>query len=353
MKNPVLTVVMPIYNGERYVREAIDSILAQTFDDFELIIINDGSTDGSSDIIKSYQDSRIRIINNKKNQGIPYNRNLGLKEAKGAFLCWADCDDLSLPTRFEKQLDFLSKNPDYGGCGTWLGRFKGSHTSSILKALANAEDIKASLLFRPATVPNATAMLRMSEIRKHNLCYNTELPISEDYDFVFRCAQHLKFTNIQELLYMYRDSETSIMKQFEALEERQYQIQKTIYKRALDGLGLNYSEEDLRTYQSICSEKIFENFNEFTAAYALLQKIEAANNVANIYDRKNLHKVLGNQFFFFTKKASKFGFKTFWFFLRKSIKKSWPVLSQNTLKLGIRCALKYDRFEFDKPYFSH
>ncbi|WP_273566615.1 glycosyltransferase family 2 protein [Maribacter halichondriae] len=105
-KIPVLTVVMPIYNGERYVGEAIDSILRQTFADFELIIINDGSTDGSLDIIKSYQDNRIRIINNIKNQGIPYNRNLGLKEAKGAFLCWADCDDVSLPTRFEKQLDF-------------------------------------------------------------------------------------------------------------------------------------------------------------------------------------------------------------------------------------------------------
>ncbi|WP_273566614.1 hypothetical protein [Maribacter halichondriae] len=246
----------------------------------------------------------------------------------------------------------MSKNPDYGGCGTWLRRFKGSHTSSVLKALANAEDIKASLLFRPATIPNATAMLRMSEIRKHDLWYNTELPISEDYDFIFRCVQHLKFANIQELLYMYRDSETSIMKQFEALEERQYQIQKTIYKRALKGLNLNYTEQDLRTYQLICSEKIFGDFDEFTSAYALLQKIEGANNKAKIYDKKSLRKVLGNQFFFFAKKASKFGFKTFWFFLRKSIKKSWPVLSQNTLKLGVRCTLKYDRFEFEKPYFS-
>lgn len=346
MSQPVLTVVMPIYNGEKYVREAIDSVLAQTFPYFELIIINDGSTDRSLEIITLYTDTRIRIINNKKNQGIPYNRNLGLKEAKGEFLCWADCDDLSLPERFDRQVQFLYNNLEYGGCGTWLGRFKGSHTIGILKAIENSEEIRASLLFRSSTIPNATAMLRLSEIKKHQLWYNTELPIGEDYDFIFRCAQHLKFTNIQELLYMYRDSETSIMKKFGPLEERRYQNQKIIYKKALATLKLNPSEKDLRMHHRICSEKIFTNFAAFSEAYEWLYKIGMANRKENIYDTKIFEKVLVNQFFFFAKKASKFGFKTWIFYVKKLIKNNWQLKAKEILKLGIRCAIKYDKFEF-------
>jgi len=124
MSNPILTVAMPTYNAEKHIGEAINSVLNQTFEDFELLIINDGSLDHTLEIISSYKDTRIRLIDLEKNKGIAHCRNLALQEARGEFIAWTDSDDLNEPTRFEKQIYFLQHNPDFGGCGTWLSRLK-------------------------------------------------------------------------------------------------------------------------------------------------------------------------------------------------------------------------------------
>ncbi len=113
MNSPILTVVMPVYNGEKHIIEAIESVINQTFKDFELIIINDGSLDTSVEKILSIKDKRLRFIDLPKNKGIAYCRNLGIEESRGEFLAWTDCDDLNLPTRFEKQISFLENNPEF------------------------------------------------------------------------------------------------------------------------------------------------------------------------------------------------------------------------------------------------
>ncbi len=111
-EKPRVTVLMSVYNGEKYLREAIDSILNQTFKDFEFLIIDDGSTDSSADIIRSYTDFRIRLIQNEKNIGLTRSLNKGLKLAKGEYIARMDVDDISLPIRFEKQVSFLDKYED-------------------------------------------------------------------------------------------------------------------------------------------------------------------------------------------------------------------------------------------------
>jgi len=111
INKPKVTVLMPVYNGEKYLHEAIESILNQTFTDFEFLIINDGSTDNSISIIESYNDSRIRLINNEKNLGLIDTLNNGIDLAKGEYIARMDCDDISLLKRLEKQIDFLKKNP--------------------------------------------------------------------------------------------------------------------------------------------------------------------------------------------------------------------------------------------------
>lgn len=110
---PEISVIMPVYNTGTYLKEAIDSILLQTFTDFEFIIVNDGSTDHSRDVIKSYTDSRIRYLPNEKNEGLSYTLNKGVAAAQGRYIARMDGDDISLPERFEKQLAFLNeKNAD-------------------------------------------------------------------------------------------------------------------------------------------------------------------------------------------------------------------------------------------------
>jgi len=112
MAAPKVSVLMSVYNGERYLCEAIDSILNQTFKDFEFLIINDGSTDRTADIMQSYEDLRIIIINNEKNIGLTKSLNKGLRIAKGKYIARQDADDISLPLRFEKQVDYMDKHTD-------------------------------------------------------------------------------------------------------------------------------------------------------------------------------------------------------------------------------------------------
>lgn len=347
MKKPLLTVVMPAYNGEKYISAAIDSVLNQTFDNFELVIINDGSIDNTVNIISSYEDKRIRLIDLEENKGIAFCRNLGLREALGEFLAWTDSDDLNLSTRFEKQVYFLQNNPDFGGCGTWLSRFKADKTLYMTKAYENPETIKAALLFKPASIPNATAMLRLSKVKKHELKYDESLQISEDYDFIFRCSRHMKLSNVQEVLYMYRDSETSIMKKFEDQDLKTFNTIKTVYKKVLATLGIIPSEKELRLHHAICSRKIFTEFYEYEECYYWLENLRLSNDLKREYNTKIFNYILTEQFFFLSKKASAFGLKTLFFFIQKSSKNNWKINPKNYSKLAVRCALKYNKFEFN------
>jgi len=119
MKNPEVTVLMSVYNGEKYLREAIDSILNQTFTDFEFLIVNDGSTDRTAEILRSYDDPRIIIINNEKNIGLTKSLNIGLRMAKGEYIARMDADDVSMPERLQKQIELLNQKKNTGLVGTY------------------------------------------------------------------------------------------------------------------------------------------------------------------------------------------------------------------------------------------
>jgi len=342
MENPVLSVVMPVYNGEKYLKDSISSILGQTFNDFELIIINDGSRDKSLEVIKSFDDSRIRVINNERNFGIPYTRNVGLKEAKGEFLAWCDCDDISLPNRFMIQIDYLRKNKEVGACGTWLARFGGKKTH-IFKAYKDSALIKATLLFKPS-MPNATVMLRLDLVRQYNLHYNEELPIAEDYDFILQCSNHFQLANIEQVLYKYRASETSIMGQYNEQEAKSDSIHYTVYVNALRNLGIQPKKNDLITHRYIGSRKLFNHFSDLEKCHEWLKILKEQNSIKGHFDSKAFDKVLADQFLFICKKASRFGLRTFKFYLIRSYADFGLAGINKVFKLAIRCVIKYDKF---------
>jgi len=338
----VLSVVMPVYNGERYLKEAIDSVLNQTFRDFELLIINDGSSDRSMDIVVSYTDERIRILDNGQNRGIPYTRNRGLKEARGAYLAWCDCDDLLHPTRFEKQVDFMERHPGFGACGTLLKGF-GEGRKGAFKASDDPEIVKATLLFKPS-MPNATVMLRMSKVRELGLLYNPELPIAEDYEFVLRCSMHFPVTNLQEVLYWYRASETSIMTKFESLKQESDRIHQIVHSQALNYFGIKPSESELQIHRLITSEELIEEYASLKSCFEWLKRLETVNQENHVYEEKAFRKVLANQFIFASKKASKLGFRTWRFYLSKAPSSFGFAGLPEILKLTIRCIIRKDKF---------
>src|SRR5262245_55227910 len=119
-ESPKVTVVIPVYNREKYVAAAIESILAQTFSNFELLVIDDGSTDGSREVIQSFRDLHVHLVCNETNLGIPRTRNRGIQRAHGEYLAFLDSDDWAYPERLGKQVAFLDSHPEHAAVGAWV-----------------------------------------------------------------------------------------------------------------------------------------------------------------------------------------------------------------------------------------
>lgn len=335
MKKPVLSAVMLVYNGEKHLREAIDSVLNQSFKEFEFIIINDGSTDSSLDIINQYSDDRIRIINNITNLGIPRSRNIGLKEAQGEFLAWCDCDDLNFPDRFEEQINFLKANGKYIACGSWQ-LYSNGKKYLVHKTKKQPELVKAMLLFKPS-IMNPTSMLRLSMINGNKLYYNTDLTIAEDHDLFLRCSMAFPLTNIQKVLVKYRASETSIIKKFKSQENESDKIHNVIYTEALNYLGITPTKSDLLNHSLSCSDKKFASFIEFKSCYNWLITLKLKNIHTKMYNNKALNKVLANHFYIISKKASIYGLVTFKYYLKRSYINFRHVSFHHIIKLAFLC----------------
>lgn len=197
---PKVTVLMSVYNGERYLREAIESILAQTFDDFELLIVNDGSTDSTREIILSYEDPRIRLVDNECNLGLTRSLNKGWELAQGEFIARQDADDISEPERLTKQVTFLDTNPDVALVGTWHREIDAQgNLLGEWELPCTWTQIRWSLLFFTPFV-HSSVMLRKSLILKEIGWYNEALSYSQDYELWLRVARHMPVASLDRRL---------------------------------------------------------------------------------------------------------------------------------------------------------
>jgi glycosyltransferase involved in cell wall biosynthesis len=205
MNNPQVSVVMPNYNCARFLDEAIDSILQQTFCDFEFIIIDDGSTDNSWEIIQKYacKDDRIRAFKNERNQHIVYCRNKGVSLSKCDLIAFLDSDDIAFPERLKIQVDYMLKNPDCGVCGSNFEMInEKSQLIGYKKFPENHDAIKKSFFFCNPFGQN-TVIVRKKCFNEVGL-YNDEYRNAEDLDMWVRIGGKFKLHNIQKDLVKYR-----------------------------------------------------------------------------------------------------------------------------------------------------
>ncbi len=344
MTGPLISVVMPLYNGRPYVAAAIDSVLAQTYQRWELIVIDDGSSDGGPDLVlDAYRDPRIRFLANPTNRGVAFTRQVGISEARGEYLAWLDCDDLILPERLEAQLAFLRDHPDIGLCGTWIERFGGDDHSTA-RPPGDPEMLRSLLLFTPI-VPNATVMLRLEWVRKYGIAYDVGLPIAEDYDFVLQCSRCFKVGIVPRVLYRYRVTHNSLMQQYAAEEERSFAAVSVVQQRALSAFGLHASQSGLRSHRALNSAILFTDFNRYSAAFDWLLGLVLHNDETGHYDREVFRRAAAERFYFTSKKASRFGFRTLNFYAHKALahgllyRKPVPLC-----KFCVRCLIRYDKF---------
>ena len=208
--NPLISVLIPTYNSELYIKSTLESILNQTYKNLEIIVIDDASTDSTLNIVKKYRDKRIKLYSNDKNLGIAKNMNKGIKLSRGKYLAIMDADDWSYPYRIEEEVQLMEENPEIVLCSGYMDicdenlKFKNTRTYPT----TDKEIRKAIVRYDPISHP--ASMWRMSELLKTGL-YNDKFPICRDYDLIVRISEFGKYQNIPKPLIKYRvrkDSET-------------------------------------------------------------------------------------------------------------------------------------------------
>ncbi|MDR1243868.1 MAG: glycosyltransferase family 2 protein [Endomicrobium sp.] len=291
-KTPKISVVMPTYNAEEHLSKAIDSILAQTFDDFEFLIVNDNSKDKTREIIKSYNDERIRLIDGQC-KGLAAALNQGIQEAKGEYIARMDADDISLPTRFAKQVTYMDEHKDITVLGTCQqhcyedGKDGYRHTP-----FAKNEELMIAMIFEPS-VCHSTVMLRKCDIIENKFFYLEGSPC-EDGELWMRIIKTHKFATIQQVLGKYLLSETSITEKKKDLLSKYEVTLRQKYLKDMFGYILKDEDKYLLNmwkfpFENMSSKQIYLSILRLKK---VLKEIELAINKKHILPALRVNRVL-------------------------------------------------------------
>lgn len=285
LNNEVLvSVIMANYNTPiEYLKESIDSVLSQTLENFELIIIDDCSTDNSADFVLSYSDPRIRLVKNKKNSGPAITRNNGFLIARGKYIAILDSDDIAIPDRFEKQVKYMEDNPDLIACGTWFEKF--GIENVIRKPIIEDFDLyRCQLLFSntPRTMCNSSSMIRKSMMDRYDIKYDTSLQKTEDYGFWVTCSKFGRIDIINDVLVRYRTHPSQIST---AEKTSQDEYSDIISRRQLSLLGVDLPDETFKwRYGTV------ETVEDFIKMHRWFDSIKKANEIKKMFDIAALKK---------------------------------------------------------------
>lgn len=287
---PLISVIMSVYNEEKYIKEALESILKQTLGDFEIILIDDKSTDNTVSIIRGIEDERIHLVENEINQGITVNLNKALCMAQGKYIARMDGDDISKPERFKVQVDYLNAHPEIMliSCNTTTF----GEQELISDIHGTPEELKCRMLLRPV-LAHPGFMLRRELFEQYGFSYDEHFRSAQDYDFAARVTRKHRIYVVPEVLLMYRAhkgqiSQTPSLKQFGYADE--------IRARLLSELGIELEAKEIDDFHQWILEKSSDTAT-YDHNYKLLERILSANSQKNIYDSKVLKKVLHEQYY--------------------------------------------------------
>ena len=296
--SPRVTVLMPVYNGEEHLREAIESILGQTFTDFEFLIVDDGSTDRSVEVVGAYRDSRIRLVRNEANVGLIATLNRGLDLAGGEFVCRMDQDDISLPERIARQAAFLDAHPGVGACGAWFRKF-GAGREKVVRWETEPDGIRCGLLF-DSMLGHPTVMLRRELFDRSGLRYDPAYKNAEDYELWVRVAEQCELANLGEVLLHYRVHPAQITQRASA---GQRETAGKVRLALLRKMGIDPSPEEFAIHQAVSTCVCGGIDDLFPKAEEWLCRLKDANDRARIYPEPAFSRVLVERWLTFCKKA--------------------------------------------------
>jgi glycosyltransferase involved in cell wall biosynthesis len=243
---PLVSVIMPVYNGGEFLEVTIRSILLQEFREFEFIIVNDGSKDRTEEIVLSFSDQRIRYIKNESNRGLIYSLNLAIEKARGEYIARIDADDVAGKGRLRKQLDFLESHCEIAICGTFYKIIdRNGETGESVELPVKDLDIRTYLLFGNCFC-HSSIMIRAEVMRQY--LYSKDYNLCEDYDLWFRVMIDHKVANIPSFHTLYRVHGENISTR---KREEMLRCVKAIHGRALHFLNIPFSEEELILHNAL------------------------------------------------------------------------------------------------------
>ncbi len=315
-KDPFVSIIMPAYNASKTIKEAINSILAQTFVKFELIIVDDGSKDATATIIEQYRDPRIRYYRNERNMGLVNTLNRAISLCTGDYVARMDSDDISLPQRIEKQVIFMEAHMDCVICGTFAKAFIENNdgkknTKRVLRYEVNDTDIKKELVFE-CCFAHPSVMFRRSVFLLTETRYHNDYLNSEDYKYWIDLMEFGEYHNIPEFLLLYRLSPSQM-------------------SAASDITLRNSSRCRMEYIRKVYGEKVYDTIRNTPLSILLIKKIKSFG-IENKYLYKLLYLSFGEYhhsdllYFIYSKDAFRLGIRTALQFLKRVIVKPAPVI---------------------------
>ncbi len=289
---PIVTVLMPVYNGGPYLAESIQSVLQQTFTDFEFLIIDDGSTDESVAIVQKFNDPRIQLIRNDMNQGLVTSLNKGMGLALGEYVARMDADDVCLPERLALQVAFMDAHREIGICGSWV-EVLGEPYGQILRYPTDPDVLKCSQLFGPA-LAHPSVMIRRDLLKVTKLLYDPSYKHAEDFELWVRASEYTSLANIGKILLRYRLNPQQVSKRH---NEEQIFNAARVRLSQLYNLGIFPSDEEIYIHRSISllcleTDRLFvENVEKW------IFKLMNINMETKIYPELTFSEVLCERWF--------------------------------------------------------
>ncbi len=285
----MITVLMPLYNGGLYVRQAVESILQQSYRDFELLIIDDGSSDAGPEIVGSVDDARIVLLRNPQNMGVAATLNRGLEVARGHYIARMDADDISLPDRLEQQVLFMEAHPQVAISGGWVRLFGGNELPYTCRVPGDCRGVAAYMLFENP-IWHMTVIMRRDAMHQASLRYNPAFSRSEDYDLWIRAVKCFSLANIERTLVRVRRHQGSAT--------RANWDEVTMQTEALQGsllqeMGLTVSPQEVSLHHRVGRGYRLETYEQVGQAEAWLLGLISANRLSLAYNDRSFRKVVG------------------------------------------------------------
>jgi glycosyltransferase involved in cell wall biosynthesis len=334
MNTPRVTVIMPAYNAEATLAESMASVLEQTFGDLELLVVDDGSTDRTVDIARSFADARVRVLSNGANRGIAHSRNRGLEEARGDLAAYLDSDDLSLPDRLEKQVAFMNADPELGVCGMWIEKFPVPGSRPVPFPVL-ADDVRC-FLFGYSPIATSTAMLRTPWFRRRGLRYDPDFTTAEDYDVWERASAFFPMANIPEVGVRYRVHPGQITQ----VKRRNLDAMTgAVRRRQLDRLLGNVPPQSWQLHSAILNTEDAAGSAMLPQAGAWLERLACANRARKLYPVDAFEEFLAQRWTNLCHRSARDGAATWTAYRNSRFSRRQQGGQPGRLRLRLKCLL--------------